>query len=41
MWGSGTTLVAAEAEGHDGVGIEVLPAIAAAAAQRLGVDVSE
>lgn len=39
--GSGTTLVAAEAEGHDGVGIEVLPAIAAAAAQRLGMDVSE
>ena len=39
--GSGTTLVAAEAEGHDGVGIEVLPAIAAAAAQRLGVEVKK
>lgn len=37
--GSGTTLAAAEAEGHNGVGIEVLPAIAEAAAQRLGVGV--
>ena len=37
--GSGSTLAAAELEGRDSVGIEAHPAIAQAAAQRLGVEV--
>ena len=37
--GSGSTLAAAALEGRDGVGIEAHPAIAQAAAQRLGVEV--
>lgn len=37
--GSGSTLVAAQMEGYDAVGIEVHKAIAEAAARRLGVEV--